>query len=77
MISTRRLAVVLAVVAAPIGRTSGADDTPVDLELVLAVDVSGSMDESERALQRGGYVEAFLHPEVIAPSPAASMAALP
>jgi hypothetical protein len=43
-----------------------AADVPVDLALVLAVDVSGSMDEGERALQRGGYVAAFLHPEVIA-----------
>jgi hypothetical protein len=39
---------------------------PVDLELVLAVDVSGSMDRGEQALQRRGYVEAFLHPEVAA-----------
>lgn len=39
---------------------------PVDLELILAVDVSGSMDRGEQALQRHGYVEAFLHPEVIA-----------
>ncbi len=45
---------------------AAAQDVPVDLELVLAVDVSGSMDEGERALQRGGYVQAFLHPEVIA-----------
>ncbi|MFO1048939.1 MAG: DUF1194 domain-containing protein [Geminicoccaceae bacterium] len=37
---------------------------PVDLELVLAVDVSGSMDQGEQALQRRGYVEALLHPEV-------------
>jgi hypothetical protein len=43
-----------------------ADDMPVDLELVLAVDVSGSMDEGEQALQRQGYVRAFLHPEVVA-----------
>ncbi|MGD9509838.1 MAG: DUF1194 domain-containing protein, partial [Geminicoccaceae bacterium] len=39
---------------------------PVDLELVLAVDVSGSMDRGEQALQRRGYVEAFVHPEVTA-----------
>lgn len=39
---------------------------PVDLELVLAVDVSGSMDQGEQALQRRGYVEALLHPEVAA-----------
>ena len=39
---------------------------PVDLELVLAVDVSGSMDQGEQALQRRGYVEALVHPEVAA-----------
>lgn len=38
----------------------------VDLELVLAVDVSRSMDVEEQVLQRAGYVEAFRHPEVIA-----------
>jgi hypothetical protein len=41
-----------------------AAETPVDLELVLAVDVSGSMDIDEQAIQRQGYVEAFTHPEV-------------
>lgn len=40
-------------------------ETPVDLELVLAVDVSGSMDDDEHVLQRQGYVEAFRHPLVI------------
>ena len=39
---------------------------PVDLELVLAVDISGSMDTDEQALQRRGYIEAFLHAEVAA-----------
>ena len=43
-----------------------AAEVPVDLELILAVDVSGSMDQEEQALQRRGYVEAFLHPEVAA-----------
>ena len=38
----------------------------VDLELVLAVDVSGSMDAEEQAVQRQGYAEALLHPEVLA-----------
>jgi hypothetical protein len=33
--------------------------TAVDLELVLAVDVSGSVDSSEYALQKTGYVNAF------------------
>jgi hypothetical protein len=39
--------------------------TPADLELVLAVDVSWSMDYDEQRLQRLGYVEGFRHPEVI------------
>jgi hypothetical protein len=43
-----------------------AQPTDVDLELILAVDVSYSMDPSEQALQRQGYVEAFRHPQVIA-----------
>jgi hypothetical protein len=37
----------------------------VDLELVLAVDISQSMDEDEHALQRNGYVEAFRHKDVV------------
>ena len=36
----------------------------VDVELVLAVDVSRSMDMDEQALQRAGYVEAFRDPAV-------------
>ena len=42
-----------------------AAETGVDLELVLAVDVSRSMDFDEQRLQRDGYVAAFRHPEVI------------
>src|SRR5262245_34993857 len=37
----------------------------VDLELVLAVDVSQSMDYDEHTLQRMGYVDAFRHKDVI------------
>ncbi len=37
----------------------------VDLELVLAVDVSGSVDEEEGRLQRMGYVDAFRSPSVL------------
>jgi hypothetical protein len=37
----------------------------VDLELVLAVDVSLSIDQREARLQRQGYVEAFRDPLVI------------
>ena len=39
---------------------------PVDVELVLAVDASGSVDEEEYILQRAGYAKAFSHPRVIA-----------
>ncbi len=42
---------------------AAADD--VDLALVLAVDVSGSVDTFEARLQREGYVRALLHPQVI------------
>lgn len=38
----------------------------VDLELVLAVDVSGSIDARETALQRGGYLAAIRSPEFAA-----------
>src|SRR5258708_25310942 len=40
-------------------------DTPVDLQLVLAVDVSRSIDEVEAELQRRGYVEALTNDHVI------------
>jgi hypothetical protein len=40
-------------------------DTPVDLQLVLAVDVSRSIDEVEAELQRRGYVEALTNDRVI------------
>lgn len=39
--------------------------SPVDVELVLAVDISLSMDEKEFALQRAGYVEALRHPDFV------------
>jgi hypothetical protein len=43
----------------------GAEDDDVDLQLVLAVDISGSMDGNEARFQRQGYVEAFRHPDVL------------
>jgi hypothetical protein len=45
------------------GRTAGATD--VDVELILAVDVSYSMDPDEQALQREGYVFALTSPEFL------------
>lgn len=41
-----------------------AAELPVDLELVLAVDVSGSVDDIEANQQRQGYIEAFRDPLV-------------
>lgn len=40
-------------------------ETAVDLELVLAVDVSRSIDMGEARLQRQGYIKAFRDPEII------------
>ncbi len=38
---------------------------PVDLELILAIDVSGSIDDEEALLQREGYINAFRHPDLV------------
>jgi hypothetical protein len=51
----------LAILAQPLPASA---QTVVDLELVLAVDVSLSMDIDEQRLQRDGYVEAFRDPEI-------------
>lgn len=42
-----------------------ADDVTVDLKLVIAVDVSFSMDQKEQFVQRTGYVDAFQSPLVM------------
>jgi len=49
----------------PGSEAARAQQATVDLELVLAVDVSLSMDLEEQRLQREGYVQAFRDPEVI------------
>jgi hypothetical protein len=54
----------LALAALPAGGDVRAQ-TPVDVELVLAVDVSQSMDYGEHELQRQGYVAALSHPQVL------------
>jgi hypothetical protein len=38
---------------------------PVDLELVLLADASGSIDEAEIRFQRENYAEALRHPEIL------------
>jgi hypothetical protein len=59
-----RIALVAALLGAPCV-PAGAQDLEVDLELVLAVDISGSVDEAEARLQREGYIAALRHPHVI------------
>jgi hypothetical protein len=44
---------------------ASAAGTNVDVELVLAVDISYSMDPDEQALQREGYVAALTSPEFL------------
>jgi hypothetical protein len=67
----RATAVLCAVLLAATGAAAGSagqlppDDNEVDLQLVLAVDISGSMDGNEARFQRQGYVEAFRHPDVL------------
>jgi hypothetical protein len=56
---------VLGGLATALATPAGAsDELPVDLELVLAVDVSGSVDEVEANQQRQGYIEALRDPLV-------------
>ena len=58
----RLLALLLMALAAavPGGRRAAADGTPVDLVLVLAVDVSGSVNTERFQLQKQGYADAFV-----------------
>jgi hypothetical protein len=58
-------ALALAALAPATTAQAPAGKRKVDLELVLAVDISQSMDYDEHSLQRNGYVEAFRHDDVI------------
>ncbi len=57
----RRILALLALLFA----ASPAAALPVDLELILAVDVSRSIDADEARLQRQGYVQALTDPRVV------------
>ncbi len=57
-------AFILGLAPAVAGPAPGAE-LPTDLELVLAVDISNSIDEKEARLQREGYRAALVHPRVI------------
>lgn len=63
MVMLTTLALLMSLTAgAEIAATSGEE---VDVELVLAVDVSGSMDLEEAQIQRAGYVDALRHPDFV------------
>ncbi len=51
--------------ALPAMDAGAAEKIPVDLELLLAVDISGSIDPDEARLQRDGYAKAIMHPAVV------------
>ncbi|WP_457584884.1 DUF1194 domain-containing protein [Ensifer canadensis] len=59
----RVLVLILALIAHPMRAAAAPPD--VDLELVLAVDISGSMDMEEASVQRSGYLEVLRHPDFI------------
>lgn len=50
----------------PLAAAETAAEVDADLELVLAVDTSGSVDDGEYALQISGIANAFRDPEVLA-----------
>ena len=61
LLTLMRVVVVAFVAIAP----ARAADRPVDLELILAADISRSMDLTEASLQREGYAHAIRHPAVV------------
>jgi hypothetical protein len=60
-----RVAWLALLVSAPWLVPAAAAEIPVDLELVLAVDVSASMTPDEQKLQRQGYIAAFRSERVV------------
>jgi hypothetical protein len=60
------LAVILLLIGAGVpAAAQGEARVEVDLQLVLAVDASGSVDETRFELQKRGYAAAFRHPRVL------------
>jgi hypothetical protein len=58
----RAILILLLLLVAPPGARAG---EPVDLELVLLADASGSIDDGEIMFQRQGYAEAITDPKVL------------
>ena len=59
------VALLMAAGVVPLARHALADDEQVDLLLVLAADVSRSVDERKFRLQREGYAAAIVDPRVV------------
>jgi hypothetical protein len=59
------LALLVAVIVGRLSQPALADDEQVDLLLVLAADVSRSVDERKFRLQREGYAAAIVDPRVV------------
>jgi hypothetical protein len=49
----------------PVGPARSQSPTAVDMQLVLAVDTSGSVNQERFELQRRGYAQAFRNPKVL------------
>jgi Protein of unknown function (DUF1194) len=64
-VSTMRLLVAALMLALAARVPSAMAQTAVDLQLVLAVDASGSVDQHRFELQKRGYVAAFRHARVL------------
>ncbi len=60
-----RIAAALVILGGTLAAGMAAAQQPVDLELVLAADGSGSIDDAELALQREGYADAVRNPRVL------------
>lgn len=69
MVKTPLACLVLLAALAGGNNTAAGSEGPaglsVDLELVIAVDISASMDAEEYAIQRAGYADAIGHPDFI------------
>lgn len=48
-----------------LGQVAAAADEAVDVELLLSIDVSRSIEPEEYLIQRDGYVAALTHPQVV------------
>ena len=66
LLSRTAVAVAAILAAAVPAGSAGAQETHVDLELVVAIDASSSVDDAEFDLQAGGLARAFRDPTVLA-----------